>query len=147
MSLNILSSPPALAASLACLALLASGCRPAPETTTQPPGETINPERAADMLHAVMEADREMYTTHVINRLVNDQHVRLAGADGGAPEPLQPSERWKSELGTLPLPAQMFRMGAEKVEEHDSGFHYALLSEWPINKQNKAKTDAEKTGL
>jgi hypothetical protein len=99
------------------------------------------------MLHAVMQADREVYTTHVVNRLVNEQHVRLAPVDGGASEPLQPSERWKSERGTLPLPAQMFRMGAERVAEHDSGFHYALLSEWPINKQNKTKTEVEKTGL
>ena len=47
----------------------------------------------------------------------------------------------------LPLPAQMFRMGAEMVAEKDPGFTYSLLSIWPINKQNTPRTDVEKAGL
>ena len=56
-------------------------------------------------------------------------------------------EEWKSEHGNLPLPAQMFRMGAEMVTEQDVGFTYALLSKWPVNKQNEPKTDIEVKGL
>jgi hypothetical protein len=41
----------------------------------------------------------------------------------------------------------MLRMGAELVAEKDLGLSYVLLSLWPINKQNGAKTDAEKKGL
>lgn len=55
-------------------------------------------------------------------------------------------EDWKDEKA-LPLPSQMLRMGSELVAEKDIGVSYALLSLWPINKQNGAKTKAEKAGL
>jgi len=41
----------------------------------------------------------------------------------------------------------MFRAGAELSQEQGAGFSYALLSLWPINKQNKPQTEAEKAGL
>ena len=41
----------------------------------------------------------------------------------------------------------MFRMGAEMVSDKKVGFTYSLLSMWPVNKQNKPKTDIEKAGL
>ena len=41
----------------------------------------------------------------------------------------------------------MFRMGAEMVTEKNVGFTYSLLSLWPVNKQNKAKTKLEQEGL
>lgn len=94
----------------------------------------ISPQQMADALHAVMESDRIVYTRQVVNRLQNEEKI------------IKASEHWKDEK-TLPLPAQMFRMGAEMVAEKKKGFTYALLSEWPINKQNAPKTEAEKTGL
>ena len=36
---------------------------------------------------------------------------------------------------------------AEEVAAKNAGFTYALLSLWPINKQNSPKTEAEKAGL
>lgn len=94
----------------------------------------ISPQHMADALHAVMESDRIVYTRQVVNRLQNDEKI------------IKASEHWKDEKA-LPLPAQMFRMGAEMVAEKKKGFTYALLSQWPINKQNAPKTEAEKTGL
>jgi hypothetical protein len=88
----------------------------------------------ADALHAVMESDRTVYTKNVVNRLQNEEGV------------IKASEHWKDDKA-LPLPAQMFRMGAEMVAEKKVGFNYALLSMWPVNKQNKPKTEVEKTGL
>jgi hypothetical protein len=88
----------------------------------------------ADALHAVMEADRTVYTRNVVNRLTKEKQVITA------------SEHWKDEAA-LPLPAQMFRMGAEMVAEKDAGFTYSLLSMWPINKQNSPRTEVEKAGL
>ena len=41
----------------------------------------------------------------------------------------------------------MLRMGAEGVAKQNAGFSYALLSEWPINKQNAPKTPMENQGL
>jgi len=88
----------------------------------------------ADALHAVMEADRTVYTRMVVNRLQNDEKV------------IKASEHWQDDKA-LPLPAQMFRMGAEMAAQKNADFSYALLSKWPVNKQNVARTAAEKTGL
>jgi hypothetical protein len=88
----------------------------------------------ADALHAVMESDRTVYTRMVVNRLQNEEKV------------IKASEHFKDDKA-LPLPAQMFRFGAEMVSERKIGVSYSLLSLWPINKQNAAKTPVEKEGL
>ena len=97
-------------------------------------GGGIAPQQMADALHAVMASDRTVYTKQVVNRLQNEEQV------------IKASEHWKDDKA-LPLPAQMFRMGAEMVAEKNAGFTYSLLSMWPVNKQNKPKTDAETQGL
>jgi hypothetical protein len=94
----------------------------------------LTPQKMADALHAVMSSDRTIYTRTVVNRLQNEEKV------------IKASEHWKDEK-TLPLPAQMFRMGAEMVTEKKAGFSYALLSMWPVNKQNAPKTEVEGKGL
>ncbi len=91
-------------------------------------------KEVADALHAVMEADRTVYTRLIVNRLQNEEKV------------IKASEHWKDEKA-LVLPAQMFRFGAEMVAEKKANFTYSLLSLWPINKQNAAKTAVEKDGL
>ena len=116
----------ALVATTACTTFLASCSKSA--------AAGIAPKQMADALHAVMESDRTVYTRNVVNRLQNDEKV------------IKASEHWKDDKA-LPLPAQMFRMGAEMVQSKNAGFTYALLSKWPVNKQNNAKTDAEKAGL
>ena len=88
----------------------------------------------ADALHAVMESDRTVYTRMVVNRLQNEEKV------------IKASEHFKDDKA-LPLPAQMFRFGAEMVAEKKMGFSYSLQSLWPVNKQNLPKTALEKKGL
>jgi len=94
----------------------------------------ITPQQMTDALHAVMESDRTVYTKNVVNRLQNKENV------------IKASEHWEDDKA-LPLPAQMFRMGAEMVATKKAGFTYALLSKWPVNKQNKASTAIETQGL
>lgn len=94
----------------------------------------IDPQVMADSLHSVMEADRTVYTRLIINRLAKEEKV------------IKASEHWKDEKA-LVLPAQMFRYGAERVAEKGAPFNYSLLSLWPVNKQNKPKTEVEKVGL
>jgi hypothetical protein len=95
----------------------------------------ISPQKFADAVHAVMNADRNVYTKKVVNRLQNQEGV------------IKASEHWEDDKA-LPLPAQMFRMGAEIVSKsEEAGFTYSLLSKWPINKQNAPSTDVEKEGL
>ena len=96
--------------------------------------EGIPLERVADMLYRVMSADREVYTRMVVQRLTVDEQVITA------------SEHFEDDLA-LPLPAQMFRFGAEEVMDNTEDFSYALLSLNPINKKNGPGTDLEKEGL
>jgi hypothetical protein len=120
---------------LGLVALLAAGCgeKVAASTARAAPAG-IEPRVFADALHAVMEADRVVYTRNVVNRLQNEEKV------------IKASEHWKDDKA-LPLPAQMFRMGAELVAAKDLGFTFSLLSPWPINTQNAPRTDVEKRGL
>ena len=98
------------------------------------PATGFTPRQLADALFVVMSADRAIYTKQVVNRLQNEEKV------------IKASEHWQDDKA-LPLPAQMFRMGAEAVASKNPGFSYALLSLWPVNKQNEPKTEAEKAGL
>ena len=101
-----------------------------------PAATGISPQKFADAVHAVMMADRTVYAKKVVTRLkAQDASVT-------------PSEYWEDEEHTIPLPAQMFRMGSELVDENPkAGFSYALKSKWPLNSQNKAKTPVEIEGL
>jgi hypothetical protein len=88
----------------------------------------ITPKAFADAVHAVMMADRTVYATHVVTQLKKQD------------APVKPSEYWQDEVHTIPLPAQMFRMGAEIVNENPkAGFTYSLTSQWPLNPQHQAK--------
>jgi len=99
----------------------------------------ITPKAMADALHLVMDSDRTIYTRQVVNRLAKKEKV------------IKASEHFEDDKA-LPLPAQMFRFGAELVSQKaadnaEVNFSYSLQSLWPINKQNAPKTDAEKEGL
>jgi Protein of unknown function (DUF3365) len=94
----------------------------------------LEPKDVADMLHAVMSSDRAVYTKMVVNRLTLKDKVITA------------DEHFEDNKA-LPLPAQMFRFGAETAAEKSKKFSYSLLSMWPINKQNGPRTEVEKKGL
>lgn len=91
-------------------------------------------QAVADMLYAVMSSDRTVYTTRVVNRLQNEEKVIVA-------------DEHFNDKKALPLPAQMFRFGAEMTAEKTQAFSYSLLSLWPVNKQNAPRTDIEKQRL
>ena len=96
----------------------------------------IDPKIYTDSLFAVMKADRTNYTKLIIQRL---------GPNGVSA--IKPDEHWKDIDNGAPLPAQMFRAGAEAVSDLTDEFTYSLQSIWPINKQNAPKTEIEKAGL
>lgn len=103
------------------------------ESEAAAPG--VSYEKLTDALHMVLENDRTVYTKKVVNRLVKEDKV------------IKATEQW-SEDKTLPLPAQMFRMGAELTASKDAWFSYSLQSLWPINKSNaEGQTAVEKEGL
>ena len=96
--------------------------------------EGISYRQAADMLYLVMSSDRAVYARMVVQRLTRDERILAA------------SEHFEDE-SALPLPAQMFRFGAEMVADETEDFSYSLLSLHPINRKNGPGTDLEREGL
>lgn len=97
-------------------------------------GVTIPVEKVADYIHAVIEADRQNYTTHVVERM-QAKNIVVA------------SENW-AEKNTLPLPAQFLMESDRLIEKKMAvGIRYRLISLWPINKQHGAVTEFEKSAL
>jgi hypothetical protein len=112
----------------AALLVAAAGCK------KHDPQGSVTARQMADAVFAVLSADRAVYAHEVVERLQDQEAV------------IRASERYRDDKA-LPLPAQMFRMGADRARKATTGMTYALLSPWPINKQNAPRTDAEKTGL
>jgi hypothetical protein len=99
---------------------------------TSGPSPSIPLDRVADYVHAVIQADREIYTKNVVERMQNKGIVVA-------------SENWQ-EKNTLPLPAQFLADSAHLVARKSS-IRYRLLSLWPINQKNGPATEFERTGL
>jgi len=95
--------------------------------------EGIPPELVAEYIHAVIQADRSIYSTHVVERL-QDRKVAVAAED------------WK-EQGALPLPAQMLQMAGQEVQGLGLGLRIRLSSLGPIYAKNGPTDQFERTGL
>lgn len=93
----------------------------------------ITPEKAANYIHSVIEADRTIYSQYLVDRLKETVN-------------LDATENWK-EAKTLPLPAQFLLMSSERVRAKNVGMDYRLISLWPINDKNRPRTEHEKKGL
>jgi hypothetical protein len=96
-------------------------------------GNGIPYQTVADYIHDIIEADRTLYTTHVVDRM---QETGTAIA----------SEGWE-ERNALPLPAQMLLLSGQRVRSKGGGLNYRLASLWPIYKKNGPANDFERTGL
>ncbi|MCA9471220.1 MAG: DUF3365 domain-containing protein [Nitrospira sp.] len=93
----------------------------------------ISPEKVADIIHSIIEADRTVYTTHVVNRM-QDQGIVSA------------EEHWEQQKA-LVLPAQFLQLAGRLVAEKGSGVRYRLISLWPIYRRNGPATEFERQGL
>jgi Protein of unknown function (DUF3365) len=94
---------------------------------------TLPIETVADYIHAVIEADRDVYTRHVVERM-QTKGIVVA------------SENWE-EKNTLPLPAQFLLESGRYNGKKGLGMQYRLISLWPINKRNIASNAFESIGL
>ncbi len=91
--------------------------------TGAPEGQAgIPPEVVAEYVYAIVQADRTLYTTHVVERM---QELGVTAA----------TEQWKKQ-GTLPLPAQMLLMTGKPFKGKGTSLRIRLTSLWPINKAN-----------
>lgn len=91
----------------------------------------IHPKRVADYVHAVVEADRTIYTTHVVERM-QEKGITFA------------AEHWE-QRNALPLPAQFLKYSGRLAAENGSGVRYGLISLWPI--RNGPATEFERKAL
>jgi len=96
-------------------------------------GEGVPYQTVANYIHDIIEADRTLYTTHVVDRM---QETGTAIA----------SESWE-DRNALPLPAQMLLLSGERVKNRGGGLNYRLASLWPIYQKNGPSNDFERNGL
>lgn len=93
----------------------------------------IPPKQVAAYIHAIIEADRTIYTSHVVNRL-QDQDI------------IKADEHWEQHNALL-LPAQLLQLAGRLVAEKENGIRYRLISLWPIYRRNSPATELERKGL
>ena len=101
-----------------------------PQTTGQ---VVVAAEKVADFIHSVIEADRTLYTTHVVQRMQKNEIVKA-------------DENWKREVA-LPLPAQMMALAGLRVKSKGTGLEHRLISLWPIYEKNRPASEFEIIGL
>jgi hypothetical protein len=97
------------------------------------PVKGISPERVAEYIHSVVQADRHFYTTEIVERMQTRGVVFT-------------SEDWK-ETGDLPLPAQFVQETGRLVAKQPNGIRFRLISNWAVNKKNSPTTEFERTAL
>ena len=103
------------------------------EAKEKPYPKGIPPEKAADYIHAVIEAGRTIYSQVIVERL-------------GFAIGLKATENWQQE-NALPLPAQFLSLSSTATSSKGIGLKYRLMSLWPINDKNQPKNTFEKSGL
>ena len=107
---------------------------PIPPLAKEPPVlPGISPEKVADYVHAIIRADRTIYTTLVVTRM-QDKHIVNA------------TEHWEQD-NALPLPAQFLQHSGKIVAESGRGIRYRLIGLSPIYQRNGPATDFERNAL
>ena len=104
---------------------------PFPSAKESPSG--IAPEKVADYIHAVLEADRSIYTTQIVNRMQEKGIVAAA-------------EHWEQD-NALPLPAQFLQHSGRLVAESGRGIRYRLIGLSPMYQRNAPATEFERKAL
>ncbi|MCA9484710.1 MAG: DUF3365 domain-containing protein [Nitrospina sp.] len=93
----------------------------------------VSPEVVADYVHAVLDADRNIYADKVVHRLQKKKVIYA-------------TENWWEENSLL-LPAQFLLNASELIRHRKPGLDFRLISLWPINPHNGAANEFESTGL
>jgi len=107
---------------------------PIPPLAKEPPIlPGISPEKVADYVHAIIQADRTIYTTLVVTRM-QEKHIVKA------------TEHWEQD-NALPLPAQFLQHSGKMVAESGRGIRYRLIGLSPIYQRNAPATDFERNAL
>ncbi len=89
---------------------------------------------AADLVNSIVTANREVYATLVVDRLVLREKA------------IAVCEHYVEEK-CLPLPEQLFNLGAGLAAGRNRTATFALRSPWALNKASLPASPMEKTGL
>jgi hypothetical protein len=95
--------------------------------------DLVPPDRVAEFVHAILEANRKNYTENVVEKLSRQ----------GVAEAV---EHWRDEKG-VPLPAQFLLESGRLVAQKDLKFSFRLASLTPIYVWNGPTSDFERKAL
>jgi hypothetical protein len=115
------------------LVLAWMGTSTLPFARDSPVTSGVPPEKVADYVHAVLEADRTIYTTQVVNRMQEKGIVKAA-------------EHWEQDNALL-LPAQFLQQSGRLVAESGRGIRYRLIGLSPVYQRNAPATEFERKAL
>jgi Protein of unknown function (DUF3365) len=121
----------AAAIALVVSALVNGG--PALWAKDSPASSGIPPEKVADYVHAILQADRTVYTTQIVMRMQDKNIVKA-------------TEHWEQD-NALPLPAQFLQQSGRLVAESGRSIRYRLISLSPVYQRNAPATDFERKAL
>ncbi|MFO0774259.1 MAG: DUF3365 domain-containing protein [Nitrospiraceae bacterium] len=93
----------------------------------------VAPEKAAEFIHAVIEANRTNYTENVVNKM-HEQNV------------VEAVEHWREEKG-IPLPAQFLMESGRLTGQKNLQMTFRLASLTPLYVWNAPTSDFERKGL
>ncbi len=93
----------------------------------------LQPEVVADYIHSVLESDRTVYAKHIVNRLGNANILTI-------------NENW-ADSGSIMLPAQFLLNMADVIQDSELDLSFWLISNFPINLQNRPANEFEVHGL
>lgn len=120
-------------ASLFFLVIASLTSAASPDVKREAPVPSIPADKVAAYVHAVIQADRTIYTSQIVNRMQEKQIVSAA-------------EHWEQD-NALPLPAQMLQQSGRAVAEGGSGLRFRLIGLSPIYQRNAPATDFERNAL
>ncbi len=126
--------PPASLALLAVALGAAVAAGVAPSTDKSHKLQSVSLRKMADCLHAVIAADRAVYSRVIVERLALEKSKMAVGEDYQAAD-------------CLPVHAQMLRLAARGIQQKGAEFSYTLRSLWPINPSQGPQTEIEREGL
>lgn len=94
---------------------------------------SISADKVAAYVHAVIQADRTIYTSQIVNRM-QEKHIVSA------------AEHWEQD-NALPLPAQFLQQSGRLVAEGGIGIRFRLIGLSPIYQRNAPATEFERKAL
>ena len=122
-----------ITASIFVLIVVSLTSAASPDVNREAPTVSIPAEKVAAYVYAVIQADRTIYTSQIVNRM---QEMHIVSA----------VEHWEQD-NALPLPAQFLQQSGRVVAEGRSGIRFRLIGLFPIYQRNGPATDFERKAL